>query len=55
MKFLKNKILMVTGGTGSFGSTIIKNLLNSNLKKSVFLAEMKRSKRTCVFYLIIVN
>ena len=33
MKFLKNKILMVTGGTGSFGSTIIKTLIKSQLKE----------------------
>ena len=33
MNFLKNKTLMVTGGTGSFGSTIIKTLLKSKLKE----------------------
>ena len=45
MKFLKNKILMVTGGTGSFGSTIIKNLLNSNLKEiRIFSRDEKKQE-----------
>lgn len=30
-KFFKDKTLMITGGTGSFGSTVLKHLLDSNL------------------------
>ena len=29
----KNKILMITGGTGSFGSTVLKHFLDSDLKE----------------------
>lgn len=29
--FFKNKILMITGGTGSFGSTVLKHFLDSDL------------------------
>ena len=50
MKFLKNKILMVTGGTGSFGSTIIKNLLNSKLKEIRIFSRDEKSKRICVLF-----
>ena len=32
-KFFKNKTLMITGGTGSFGSTVLKHFLNSELKE----------------------
>ena len=32
-KFFKNKILMITGGTGSFGSTVLKHFLDSDLKE----------------------
>lgn len=32
-KFFRNKILMITGGTGSFGSTVLKHFLNSDLKE----------------------
>ena len=30
-KFFKNKTLMITGGTGSFGSTVLKHFLDSDL------------------------
>ena len=51
MKFLKNKILMVTGGTGSFGSTIIKNLLKSNLKEiRIFSRDEKKQEDMRLLY-----
>ena len=33
MHFFVNKILMITGGTGSFGSTVLKHFLKSDLKE----------------------
>ena len=30
-KFLKDKTLMITGGTGSVGSTVLKHFLDSDL------------------------
>mgnify|MGYP001190605059 CR=1 FL=1 len=51
MKFLKNKILMVTGGTGSFGSTIIKSLLNSNIKEiRIFSRDEKKQEDMRILY-----
>ena len=35
MKFLKNKIVMITGGTGSFGQTCTQFLLKHNVKKVI--------------------
>ena len=31
--FFKDKVLMITGGTGSFGSTVLKHFLDSDLKE----------------------
>ncbi len=51
MKFFKNKVLMVTGGTGSFGSTIIKNLLNSGLKEiRIFSRDEKKQEDMRLYY-----
>ena len=33
MSLFKNKTLMITGGTGSFGSTVLKHFLDSDLKE----------------------
>jgi|TARA_Y100000389_G_scaffold203340_1_gene251461 UDP-N-acetylglucosamine 4,6-dehydratase/5-epimerase len=51
MKFLKDKTLMVTGGTGSFGSTIIKSLLNNNLKEiRIFSRDEKKQEDMRLLY-----
>jgi len=45
MKFLKNKILLVTGGTGSFGVSIVQKLLNSGLKEiRIFSRDEKKQE-----------
>ena len=51
MKFLKNKILLITGGTGSFGSTIIKSLIHSNLKEiRIFSRDEKKQEDMRILY-----
>jgi UDP-N-acetylglucosamine 4,6-dehydratase len=35
MKFLKNKTIMITGGTGSFGQAFTKFLLECDAKKII--------------------
>jgi len=51
MKFFKNKILMITGGTGSFGSSIIKSLLHSNLKEiRIFSRDEKKQEDMRLLY-----
>jgi len=45
MKFLKNKIVMITGGTGSFGSTALKKFVNSDAKEiRVFSRDEKKQE-----------
>jgi UDP-glucose 4-epimerase len=51
MKFLKNKILMVTGGTGSFGGEIIRSLLHNDLKEiRVFSRDEKKQEDMRLLY-----
>ena len=38
MKFLKNKTIMITGGTGSFGQACTKFLLQCNVKKIIIFS-----------------
>ena len=47
-KMFKNKTILITGGTGSFGSTFIKKLLKIDirLRKSGFLVGMKKNSMT---------
>ncbi len=41
----KNKILMITGGTGSFGNTVLKRLLTTNVKEiRVFSRDEKKQE-----------
>ena len=45
MKFLKNKILLITGGTGSFGKEILKEFINTNIKEiRVFSRDEKKQE-----------
>lgn len=45
MKFLKNKIVMITGGTGSFGRTAVKRFVNSDAKEiRVFSRDEKKQE-----------
>jgi UDP-N-acetylglucosamine 4,6-dehydratase/5-epimerase len=41
----KNKVLMITGGTGSFGNTVLKRLLTTNIKEiRVFSRDEKKQE-----------
>ena len=41
----KNKILMITGGTGSFGNAVLKHFLNSDLKEiRIFSRDEKKQE-----------
>jgi UDP-glucose 4-epimerase len=45
MTFLKNKILLITGGTGSFGKEILKQFINTNIKEiRVFSRDEKKQE-----------
>ena len=45
---MKNKVLLITGGTGSFGNSVIDKFLSTDIKEIEFFLEMKKSKMTCV-------
>ena len=48
MNFLKNKTILVTGGTGTFGSEVTKFILNNiKIKKLLSFQETKISNMKC--------
>ncbi len=45
MDLLINKVLMITGGTGSFGSTVVKRLLGSGVREiRIFSRDEKKQE-----------
>ena len=51
--FFKNKIILVTGGTGSFGKAFVRRILNYKIKKIIILSrdELKQFEmRTNTFF-----
>lgn len=45
MKFLKNKILLITGGTGSFGKEILKKFIHTSIKEiRIFSRDEKKQE-----------
>ena len=55
MKIVKNKSILITGGTGSFGNAVLKKFFNQMLRRFVFLVEMKKNKTICVIIIIMTN
>ena len=43
----KEKVLLITGGTGSFGNAVLNRFINSDLKEIRILVGMKKSKMKC--------
>jgi len=41
---LKDKVLMITGGTGSFGNTVLNRLLNTNVKEIVIFSRDEKKQ-----------
>ena len=48
MSVFKDKVLLITGGTGSFGNAVLRRFLNSDIKEIRILAEMRRNRMICV-------
>ena len=41
-----NKILLITGGTGSFGNTVLKRFLDTNVKEiRIFSRDERKTRR----------
>lgn len=44
MSIFKDKILMITGGTGSFGNTVLKHFLETDIKEiRIFSRDEKKT------------
>ena len=42
---LKDKVLMITGGTGSFGNTVLKRFLSTDVREiRVFIRDEKKTR-----------
>ena len=43
----KDKVLLITGGTGSFGNAVLDRFLDTDIKEiRIFSHEMKKNKKT---------
>ena len=42
-----DKILLITGGTGSFGNAVLKKLLTSNLKEIRIFSRDEKNRTIC--------
>lgn len=51
----KDKILLITGGTGSFGNAVLKRFINTETKRSGFSREMKKNRMICADFTIILK
>ena len=51
MNLLKNKILLITGGTGSFGNAVLKKILKHNIKEvRIFSRDEKKQHDMRIHY-----
>lgn len=51
MSAFTNATLMITGGTGSFGSTVLKHFMDSDLKEiRIFSRDEKKQDVVCIAY-----
>lgn len=47
----KNKILLITGGTGSFGNAVLDKFLDSDLKEIRIFQEMRKNRMICGIFI----
>lgn len=48
MSIFRDKVLLITGGTGSFGNMVLKRFLDSDIKEIRIFLVMKKSRMICV-------
>ena len=49
MSIFRNKVLLITGGTGSFGNAVLRRFLDSDIKEiRIFSLVTRKSRMTCV-------
>ena len=55
MSTFDNATLMITGGTGSFGSTVLKHFLDSDLKEiRIFSRDEKKIPKIFTFHYVYI-
>lgn len=47
MSIFKDKTLLITGGTGSFGNAVLRRFLETDIKEIRISREMKKNRMTC--------
>ena len=52
---MNNKVLLVTGGTGSFGNAVVARFFESDLKEIRILSRDEKNKKICVNYIIMIT
>lgn len=48
MSLYSGATLMITGGTGSFGNTVLKHFLTTDIGQIRIFQEMRKSRMRCV-------
>ncbi len=52
MSVFKDKVLLITGGTGSFGNAVLRRFLDSDIKEiRIFSRDALKQVSSCEFYL----
>lgn len=51
----KDKILLITGGTGSFGNAVLNRFLSTDVKEIRIFSRDEKSKMICVKIITIKN
>lgn len=57
MSIFKDKVLLITGGTGSFGNMVLNRFLNSDIREIRIFSRDEKNKMICgiIFRLSIQN
>lgn len=50
MSVFKDKTLLITGGTGSFGNAVLRRFLDSDIKEIRISQEMRKNRMICVMH-----
>lgn len=48
MSIFKDKTLLITGGTGSFGNAVLRRFLNSDIKEIRIFSRDEKNRTICV-------
>lgn len=51
----KDKILLITGGTGSFGNAVLERFLTTDIKEIRIFSRDEKNKMICAFYIRITK